>query len=261
MPEPLTERKKNGVPYERPPEIEAWLKKLQTVEFPELLRPFSSFPKGSPEYVPSEALVYFLRRAWKERAKGDFEKLFRILMGRVERSLCSAISDSRFTWARDIREGIMSRFGERIAKDCNGQTGSLDFFEIRFDKAFSSLRTSALRQIGPSSIDTVTLGTDEEDGLAISAEVEAAAAEFLSGHPSKLDDPAFRFELTAAIDTLPDDQKQVIGLLLQGFPIDSEDKNAMTIARLLKCDERTVRNRRDRACKTLKTILQKGSAR
>jgi DNA-directed RNA polymerase specialized sigma24 family protein len=30
----------------------------------------------------------------------------------------------------------------------------------------------------------------------------------------------------------------------------------MTIARILQCDERTVRNRRDRACKVLKAVLQ-----
>jgi len=107
----------------------------------------------------------------------------------------------------------------------------------------------------------VPLGTDEDDGLKISPEVEVAAAEFLSGELSRIDDPAFRLELTAAIDCLPNDQKQVIGLLLQGFAIDSLDKNTMTIARLLQCDERTVRNRRDRACKALKSVLSKGDER
>ncbi len=154
----------------------------------------------------------------------------------------------------------MDRFAERIAKDCKGRTSLLDFYEIRFDKAFAAFRTSALRQIGPSVVDMVPLGTYEDDGLEISAEVEAAAADFLGGDPEKLDDPAFRLELTAAIDCLPDDQKQVIGLLLQGFQIDSKDKNVMTIARILQCDERTVRNRRDRACKALKAILQKENA-
>jgi len=63
-------------------------------------------------------------------------------------------------------------------------------------------------------------------------------------------------ELDAAIDALPDDQRRVVGLLRQGFQIDSKDPNIMTIAKLLQCDERTVRNRRDRAYKTLKSVLQ-----
>ena len=47
-----------------------------------------------------------------------------------------------------------------------------------------------------------------------------------------------------------------MGLLRQGFQIDSKDPNIMTIAKILKCDERTVRNRRDRAYKTLGAVLQ-----
>lgn len=259
MPDPLKSRRKTGVLYERPPEIEEWLKKLEAVEASERLRQFSALSKGSTGYVPSEAMVYFLRKAWADGIHGDFENIYRVLLKRIERSLRSAISDSRMAGAQGIREEILDQFAERIAKDCKGQAGLLDFYEIRFDKAFAAFRTSALRKIGPSAVDTVPLGTDEDDGLAISPEVEAAAADFLSGYPSKIDDPAFRLELAAAIDCLPDDQKQVIGLLLQGFPIDSMDKNTMTIAHLLQCDERTVRNRRDRACKALKPIFSKGN--
>lgn len=256
MPEPLKRKDRNGAPYVRPPEIDAWLVKLECVEVAERLRQFAATSRKSIGHVPSEALVHFLRRAWAEGANGDFEKIFRVLMARVEQSLRSAVSDSHMTGARGIREEIMERFAERIAKDCRSHDGLLDFFEIRFDKAFAAIRTSALRQIGPASVDTVPLGRDREDGLEVSAEVEAAASDFLGGDPSKLDDPAFRLELTAAIDALPNDQRQVMGLLLQGFQIDSKDPNVMTIARILQCDERTVRNRRDRACKTLKVVLQ-----
>lgn len=261
MPVPLKRKRSDGTPYERPREIEDWLNRLEMIKAAERVRQFSTLSRKSPGYVPSEVLVHFLRRAWVEGMQGDFEKLFRILLNRIEQSLTSALSDSRIAGARGIREEIMERFAERIAKDCRGRVGLLDFYEIRFDKAFAAFRTSALRQIGPSTVDTVPLGTDEDDGLEISAEVEAAAADFLGGDPEKLDDPAFRLELTAAIDCLPDDQKQVIGLLLQGFQIDSKDKDVMTIARILQCDERTVRNRRDRACKALRAILQEENVR
>ena len=260
MPEPLKLKRKDGTPYERPAEIEDWLKKLEIVDVSERLRQFATLGRKSPGYVPSEVLIHFLREAWAEGKHGDFEKHFRILMKRVEQSLCSAISDAHMAGAQAIRDEIMGRFAERIAKDCRGRVGLLDFYEIHFDQAFAAFRTSALRQIGPSTVETVPLGTDEDDGLNISAEVEAAAADFLGGDSEKIDDPAFRSALTAAIDSLPDDQKQVIGLLLQGLQIDSKDKNVMTIARILQCDERTVRNRRDRACKALKAILQEENA-
>lgn len=260
MPEALKRKKSDGAQYERPVEIEDCLEKLEKISSSERIQQFETFSKKHPSYIPSEALVYFLRNAWKVGAKSDFEKIFRILLNRVERSLCSVISDSRIAGARGIREEIMGLFSERIAKDCKESTSYLDFFEIRFEKAFAAFRISILRQIGPSTIETIPLISEEDTGLEISAEVESAAADFLGGNPSILDDPAFRSELTAAIDHLPDDQKQVIGLLQQGFQIDSIDKNIMTISRILKCDERTVRNRRDRAYKTLNTILQEGSA-
>lgn len=253
MPEPLKRKTLDGTLYVRPPEIEAWIKKLETVDDVERLRQFAA----SVGHVPTEALIYFMRTAWKNGAHGEFEKIFRILMRRIGLSLCSAISDSSMVNARGIRDEIMGRFAERIAKDCKVRTALLDAFEVRFNMAFAAFRKSALRQIGGSVVDTVPLGEDGDHGLEISAEVEDAAADFLSGDPSILDDPAFRSELMAAINSLPDDQKKVIGLLIQGFQIDSKDESVMSIARILQCDERTVRNRRDRAYKTLKNILQK----
>lgn len=257
MPEALKRTNKDGTRYTRPPEIEAWLEKLEKIVPSERLRQFEGFSKRAPSYVPSEALVHFLRKAWVEGAQAEFEKIFRVLLKRVDQSLTSVISDSRISGARGIREEICGRFAERIAKDCKGQAGFLDFYEIRFDKALANFRVSALRQIGPSVVDTVPLAANEDDGLEISPEVEAAAAEFLGGDQQKLDDPAFRLALTRAIDRLPDDQKEVIGLILQDFQIDSKDKSVMTISSILGCDERTVRNRRDRAYKSLRAILQK----
>ena len=158
--------------------------------------------------------------------------------------------------AQDIREEIMGRFAERIAKDCNGRFAMLDFFEVRFDLAFARFRKTVLRQIGPASVLTEPLSTDGEEGQDISREVEEAAADYLGGDPQKIDDPVFRLQLDAAIDGLPDDQRRVVGLLRQGFQIDSKDLKIMTITKMLQCDERTVRNRRDRAYKTLRSVLQ-----
>lgn len=256
MPEPLKRKDKDGVPYARPPVIEACLVRLEAIDAAVRLQCFAVTSKKSADYVPSEVLMYFLRRAWADGAHATFEKILRLLLKRVEQSLCSVVSDSRMAGARGIREEIMGRFAERIAKDCKGRAGLLDFFEIRFDKAFAAFRTSVLRQIGPGSVETVPLSADGDEGQEISPEVEAAAADFLNGDPSKLDDPTFRFELMAAINALPDDQRRVVGLRLQGFQIDSKNPDTMTIARMLQCDERTVRNRLNRAHRALKLALQ-----
>lgn len=64
MPEPLKRKMKDGSSYESPPEIEAWLKKLETVDVAEQLRQFATLSRMSIGYLPSEVLTYFLRRAW-----------------------------------------------------------------------------------------------------------------------------------------------------------------------------------------------------
>ena len=256
MPKPLRSKDKNGEPFARPPEIDACLQRLESVDAKTRLRAFAISSRKSDGYVPSEALTYFLRRAHATGENDEFKQLFGLLMKRVGQSLHASIPDSRMAGARDIREEAMSRFAERIAKDCSGRFAMLDFFEVRFDLAIARFRKSVLRQIGPTSVLTVPLSTDDDGGQDISPEVEAAAADFLGGDPQKIDDPAFRLELDAAIDALPDDQRRVVGLLRQGFQIDSKGPNIMTIAKMLQCDERTVRNRRDRAYKTLRSVLQ-----
>lgn len=256
MPEPLKSRDKNGLPFIRPPEIEVCVARLESFDAAARLQAFAIASRKSCGYVPSEVLTYFLRRAQAAGAQDEFKQIFGLLMKRVGQSLFATIPDSRMAGAQDIREEIMGRFAERIAKDCSGRFAMLDFFEVRFDLAFDRFRKTVLRQIGPASVLTEPLSTDGDEGQNISPEVEAAAADFLAGDPQKIDDPAFRFELDAAIDALPDDQRRVVGLLRQGFQIDSKDPNIMTIAKMLKCDERTVRNRRDRAYKTLKSALQ-----
>ena len=256
MPEALKKKAKDSSLYKRPPEIEGKLEQLEGVEPAGRIRLFELSSRKHPDYIPSEVLVYFLRRAWAEDKIDEFEKIFNLLMRRVESGLNSTINDGRMERAHEIREEIMGRFAELLAEDCHGQSDRLDFYEIRFELAFVSFRVSALRQIGPTADQTVPLASNEFDNSDLAPEVEAAAANFLDGNSSRLDDPAFRSSLMAAIDQLPDDQKQVVGLLLQDFPIDSKDPNTMTIARILGCTERTVRNRRDRAYKSLKAALQ-----
>ncbi|SAK59977.1 hypothetical protein AWB79_02669 [Caballeronia hypogeia] len=259
MPVALKRKKKDGALYQRPPKIEASIEVLEPIEANARLSRFDGVAKKHSEYVPTEVLVHFLRGAWAKGERGEFEKIFRILLKRVDQSLRSAIWNSRIGSATDIRDEIVSRFVVLITKDCASQAGLLDFYEIHFDQAMVALRTSVLRKFKAIAGDmiTVPLGSQEHDGREVSPEVEVALEAFLGGDPQKIDDPTFRLVLFSAIDRLPEDQKRVIGLLLQGVPIDAKDQDVMTIARILQCDERTVRNRRDRAYKALKAVLEK----
>jgi len=256
MPTSLKKKDRNGILYKRPPEIEVKLAHLEKVEPQNRILLFGESSKKHPDFVPSEVLIYFLRCSWGEGKNEEFKQIFNILLSRVESSLKSVINDGSMERASEIREEIMGEFAVRIAKDCQKQAGYLDFYEIRFNMALAAFRRSVLRKIGPMADKSVPLTSEEGKNSEISPEVESAAKDFFDQNQSKLDDPAFRFSLMSAINKLPEDQKQVIGLLLQDFPIDSKNPDTMTIARILECDERTVRNRRDRALKTLREVLQ-----
>ena len=93
MQEPLRRMGKDGTPYTRAPEIEALIKKLESVEPTVRILQFDGISRRRPEYVPTEVLVYLLRRAWAAGDHAKFEKIFRILLSRVEKSLNSAVAD------------------------------------------------------------------------------------------------------------------------------------------------------------------------
>ena len=155
----------------------------------------------------------------------------------------------------DLRDEVLFRFNEFLCIDRSGYDERLDFFEIRFDCAVANLRRAARRKVLKDSNRLVTLTFDEETNEP-SKEVEDALAR-LSGQNSGEDDTTdYRLRLLPAIDALPDDQRRVITLLLQGLPIDSQQKGVVTIARALGCSEKTVRNRRDRAFIALRAALE-----
>lgn len=262
MVEPLKKiSKKHGL-YRRRAEVQSLLEKFDLLGPEERVGELIDAGGELRGCIPPEALVHFIRRAWREDDAITLERFFKALYRRVQASLAAAIPNSRMADAESIRGEIVSRFINRFAKDCRENGLWLDYYEAQFNSAFAAYCTTALRSIGPSTIKTTSLMGDGEhsDESELAPEVEKAAAEFFANGPSFFDDHVFRSVLGPAINTLPADQKAVIGLWLQGIPIDAKDPNTNTIARLLKCNERTVRNRRDRAFKALRKTLEEVKA-
>ena len=84
MPKPLRSKDKNGEPFARPPEIDACLQRLESVDAKTRLRAFAISSRKSDGYVPSEALTYFLRRAHATGENDEFKQLFGLLMKRAQ---------------------------------------------------------------------------------------------------------------------------------------------------------------------------------
>ena len=85
----------------------------------------------------------------------------------------------------------------------------------------AALKISFLRKLGPKRLRTVELQDPEAGEIAL--EIEEAAQRFFDTAPSVFDDGDFRSQFFIAIDSLPDDERQVVCLLLKGLPIDSKE--------------------------------------
>lgn len=247
---------KGNKPYQRRPVVERLINDLERLSAQELVQQCTDH--GTP--VPFEVSLYFLRKKTESLAPLHFKQVFTALFTRLDAVLKRALPDWKFDKAQGIRQEVLDRLAEMLAKDRNGDETRLDFYEVNFNSCFANLRKDVLRQIGPAKEtdpleNASTLIDENDDATEISSNIEnKVLADFALGI-SKLDDSSFRFRLYAAINDLPDDERDVIGLLLQGMPIEAKDPNVCTISKILQCAVKTVNNRLNRAYTKLRAIL------
>lgn len=252
---PLTRKKKDGTPYTRPDNVEALLTVFGNLPREVILDRAHIRDRKSPDYVPSECLVHLIRASRAENSEAWFERLYKVLAGRVMRAIPAAASGST-TSAIDerIRDAVFDRFVELLAKDRVEPNDRLDFFEARFDLAIKRLRLDAQERVWREASRGDSMDDDESDvadAAAASAATSALDAKIFS-------DPRFREKLYGAIDALPPEQSRTMYLLLIGWQIHSSDPSVMTIAKALGCSDRSVRNYRDRALTTLGAMFNPG---
>lgn len=250
---------KTGGVYERTPQTEALLRDLVALPRVALIARCQISKRSDPGYVPSECLLYFVRASRDDNGDAHFERLYGLLLRRVLRALPkeetirgAAVRDDQ-TKSR-IREAVTDRFIELLVMDRQAYVERLDFFEIRFDRAIVSLRQDAQKPAWRETKRNTSIEFDPDTNEP-SAEVEAARGSFNPFEASLFGEEDYRLRLDAAIDTLPREQIRIIEMLRQGFPIDSKDPDAVTIARTLGKSEKTIRNQRDRAFAALRAAL------
>lgn len=257
---PLRKRRVSCGLYERPAKIEALIAELTLLPRDELIARAEIAKRSAPGYIPSECLVYFIRTSRRDNNEGWFERLYRILIGRVLRSLPRAESSDGRTESLTrgvVRDKVFSRFVELLSADRTDYVDKLDYFEVRFDGALASLRRDAQEKAWRDENRSQPLEYDEESG-ELSPEVDAAAGAHNPFAVSDFDDRAYRSRLDAAIEALPTEQSRIIHMLRQGFPIDSKEPDVMTIAKALGRSEKTIRTYRDKAFVTLRAAMTDG---
>ena len=205
--------------------------------------------KDEPDYVPSECLLYFIRRnPTQQQGNIYFKKLYELLAQRILRS-CLATQSS-------IQTEVLGKFAELLALDCKDYAEQLDFYEIRFNQALKSLRLDVERKISRYQ-DKITALEDKITGQP-KLEAEYAAGSFEQLYIKALEEEDYRLRLYAAINSLPVDQRRIIHMLLQEIPIDSKNPDVVTISKALGKSEKTIRTYRDKAYDALREALNEG---
>lgn len=261
---PLRKRHENGDLYCRPPEVEPVLARLLLLSPAELverarIKEARSGAKNDPNFIPSECVLYFVRRPSSLNDEAAHRELFVILRRRVmaavpvEMRMQGTEKKAESSIAGEIRDGVLHKFQVMLCEDRRGYDERLDFFECRFNAAVAALRTTVQRAVWRKASPLEPLESENEPGEP-SLEVMSALSKLRSPQEDGLDF-LYRSKLLRAISVLPDDERRVVELLLQEIPIDPKDEE-ITIVKILKCSEKTVRNRRDRAFKKLRDALK-----
>ena len=252
----------DGTCYSRLPHIEAALEVLSGLPWGDLVERARVTNRSDPLYVPSECLLHIFRNAGRQQTLSpELERMFLILRRRVLSALPAVLQyapgdkqPSESASAAEIQEAVLFRFQQLLCEDRINYNEDLDFFEVRFDQAVARLRLSARRKVKRHEDRSEPLFSKEEPA-DLTVEVESALVRLQQDPVENLEAADYRRRLFVAIDTLPEKERRVIELLLQDIPIESQDPNAITIARIVGCSEKTVRNRRDRAFNMLRPFL------
>jgi hypothetical protein len=258
---PLTKTYPNGAPYHRMREVEDEIARLAELPFDELISRARITIKSHADFIRPESLMHFLRRTRSDNSDQRFNALFRVVL----RRLISALPRSERTVgedtlvdgaASDLEDRVRGRFMELVTLDRAGGD-RMDFYEVHFDEAVAKLRMKAAKGIVARTRRTEALEGDPESG-ELPKYVERAAGSFDEPDDAFLFDPIFRKRLLQEIDLLKPEQKKVITMLLANMQTHSSDPDVLTISRVLRCDEKTVRNRRRDAIAALRKALGLG---
>jgi Sigma-70, region 4 len=252
---PLKKCNAHGELYLRRPEIEKKIGILALLSYDEIISQGSIQQESDLEYIPSECLLYFIRDWRKSKPSSYYKKLYELLLARVSSYVRNAENGQTILIKNAILEKVSEGFISLLIDDPKDCLYRLDYYELNFNHALKNLRLSAWRQIGRDKNASTTTLYEKETG-ELKAEVEHAAGSYDLFNSSNLSSKDYRIDLDEAINTLEPIERQIIIMYyIDGFSIDSQDPNEITIAKVIGKYEKTVRTYRDKALKKLRIAL------
>ncbi len=253
MARPLTKHDRSGNRYTRPVEIEAAVGVALAQDLPTLCRRAALHDRNASEFLPSECLVHLVRDARRSGHEATINQLLPFLLERCMANLIAKLPDGAGPNAHDVREEVLGQLAELFATDGTGQNpDELDYYEVRFNSAFRTLRLDVQRSetartrhyaLLPDARDDTEPTADDELFTRVSEAFRS---------PATQEDRLLLRDVVRAIDALPpDERKAVVLCLMLGFDVESNDPTKMTAATLCGVTGRTIRNRLARAAGTL----------
>ncbi len=208
MVQPLTKRSKTGKLYFRPPEIEAAIAAALDQDLATLSNRAAISKVADPQYLPSEVLVHLVRRALHHADDRACNTLLNLLFYRCMINMYKHVPDGLGFDASFVRDEVIGRLGELFGDDAGpASTAELDFYEIRFNRAFSKLRIDVVRAEAAKArteplLEIGEMSEDETDEVALARLSQAFHA------PSDAEGYAEIAELCRAIDALPPEERK-----------------------------------------------------
>lgn len=270
---PLRKRSKGGKRYERRPEVEQELKKLEKLGLPEVVaRARAGERKGEPA-LSSEALVHILRREVRVarpdgRTQGPIDALVSILIARCEVIL------KRRLWSYDdlAREEMTEAVVNRLVDDIYEDGNKADYAEINFNHWLARNRTDAIRKHARKAARVKQLGEAVENLEENEAQVVTEDEPTEASHESTperlyaLKEERERANLPSIIEHAQfstDDLHRIAEAVMQaklpadvlyaflahnlGMKVESEDPKEHTLVKHFDKSEKTIRNWIERA--------------
>lgn len=254
---PLRKRDLNDKLYTRFPETEALLAEFEALARADVVSRCEIISAKNPLFIPTECVLYFVRAGRQAPTDAFYERLYKVLIGRLLRQLPKYVpgAQSESLFNASVRENALGTFSEWLTRDYLEYCDRLDYFEIRFASGVASLKKDAYRQVGRINARQVAIASDEDEGSELLPEVERAIGSYNPFAPQILEVADYRYALLETIEDLPDIQRRILHMMMQGIPIDSIDPKVQTISKALGKVEKTIRNQRDRAFATLQCKL------
>jgi DNA-directed RNA polymerase specialized sigma24 family protein len=252
----LKKTKLDGAPYTRLPEIEAAIDGALDLDL-KIVGERARLPdRKAKNYLASECLVHLIREAWRSGNEQARDELLQLLLLRCVAILNSKVSHSICT-AQQLREDILGDFAELFAKDASSQDQrELDFYEVRFNQAFSTFRITRVR----AELDRLNSTRDLPDPACPEVAVDDEILARLSDRNRTTCDAeeiVFRKQVHYAINALPRDEREAIVLChLMGLKEESQDPNERTAANVCGVTGRTIRNRLTKAFEKLSRLKE-----